>query len=191
MRIRFIKTLLGFLLVATVATAVAAEDSCDFGEPNPASPPEFSQYAFLVGDFDINIQIWQDGQWYDSGQTARWDGRYDLDGLAIVDVWTDFGYPERPESGIGVNVRMWDADKKVWKMMWQHTGKNEVKDLRSQVRGEGRLVLWQVYPMAPERKIYFESYEDGSWARIEEKVDETTEKWVPSIRLLATARPCD
>jgi len=182
--------LCGLSLCLVCGTAGASTADCDFDKPNPNAPAQFSQYAFLVGNFDINIQVWRDGKWVDTGQRATWDGRYGLDGLAIVDVWTDFGYPDRPSSGIGINVRMWDVDDKLWKMMWQHTERNDVRDLRSQVRDDGRLALWQVYPLAPERKIYFEQYQDGEWSRIEDTLDETTEKWLPSIRLYATPALC-
>lgn len=41
---------------------------------------------------------------------------------------------------------------------------------------DGRLHLWQVYPEANERNVYFETCDDGRWARIDQRKDRETGK---------------
>jgi len=54
-------------------------------------------------------------------------------------------------SGAGVNIRIYDAEAGLWKTAWHDTGNNEVRELHQQVRDDGQLWLWQVYPEAPAR----------------------------------------
>ena len=184
------KSLFASLFLSLCVCSANAAD-CDFGAPSSDAPPEFAEYAFLIGNFDINIQGWRNGEWRESGLTAVWNGRYGMGGKAVIDEWFDPGYPDREGSGMGMNVRMYDPEEQVWKMMWQHTRNALVMDLRSELREQDRLYLWQVYPEVPERRVYFEVYGDGHWARIEEKVSEESGEWEPSVKLEATQRTCD
>lgn len=93
-------------------------------------------------------------------------------------------------SGKELNLRMYDANEKIWKMMWQHTSRFKVKDLRAEVREGQRLYLWQVYPMIPEKRIYFEQYAQGHWARIDMRYDEQSAEWVNTFKLEAIREDC-
>lgn len=166
-----------------------AQATCEPGEPAADMPAEFAQFAFLIGDFDVKVRRMTEEGWSDPLGQARWNGRYALDGRAIVDWWYEGKAGE--DSPAGVNVRMYDPEEEVWKTAWHYTANFEVRELRQKVWEEdGRLHLWQVYPEAPERNVYFETYEDGRWARIDQRKDPETGKWSPAVMLEAFPAEC-
>ena len=88
----------------------------EYGKPNPNAPLELSRFAFLIGEWRCEAKLKRDdGTWY--GLTATWEGRYILDGYAIADEFRLLA-----ASGelmvLGVNLRSYDAKKKVWHMKW-------------------------------------------------------------------------
>lgn len=182
-----VTALASILLVLINATAFA-QASCELGEPARDMPDEFSQFAFIIGDFDIIYrQMTADG-WSEPLGRARWNGRYTLDGRAIMDWW----YEDGDDGAAGINIRMFDPNEKVWKTAWHYTANFEVRELRQRVWEEdGRLHLWQVYPEANERNVYFEAYDDGRWARIDQRKDPETGKWSPAIKLEAVPAACE
>lgn len=163
----------------------------NYGAPAEGMPAEFGQFAFIIGDFDAVIEPWdaEAGAWGEPLYTARWNGRYGLGGRAIIDEWYDPGYGYREGSGAGINIRIWDAEAGLWETAWHYTANNEVRELHQQVRADGRLWLWQVHPEAPERNVWFETYDNGEWARISQARDEATGEWVNARRIYA--RPAD
>lgn len=166
--------------------AAHAQRSCDLGAPADGAPEAFSQFAFIIGDFRIDFRRMTEDGWSESLGTARWNGRYTLDGRAIMDWWYENG-----ESGAaGVNLRMYDPQEEVWKTAWHYTGNFEVRELRQKILDDGKLHLWQVYPEAPERNVYFETYEDGRWARIDQLKDPETGAWRPAVKYDATPVAC-
>lgn len=165
----------------------------DYGAPAEGMAEEFSQFAFLIGDFTVQFRNWdaEAGDWGEPQPfTARWNGRYGLSGRTIIDEWFDPGFGYRPQAGAGINVRAWDAEEGIWKTAWHYTTNNEVRDLRQQVLDDGRLHLWQVYPEAAERNVWFETYENGEWARISQTQDADTGEWVNAVMLYATPADC-
>jgi hypothetical protein len=48
-----------------------------------------------------------------------------------------------------------------------------------------------VYPDAGERNVFFETYDDGRWARIEQRLDAETGEWSPAMMLEAIPAECD
>ncbi|PWE16758.1 hypothetical protein DDZ18_11195 [Marinicauda salina] len=164
----------------------------DYGEPHPDMPGEFGQFAFLIGDYDVGVRNWdaETESWGEPEYFARWNGRYIFGGRAIADEWFDPGYGYREASGAGINIRLRDAEADVWKTAWHSTANTEVRELRQAVREDGKLHLWQVWPEAPERNVWFETYEDGRWARISMARDEETGDWVPSVKLDAVPAEC-
>jgi len=177
-------------LVAGLYTVppVMAQATCEPGRPADGMPQEFSRFAFIIGDFDINYRRMTEDGWSEPFGTARWNGRYALDGRAIMDWWFENG----PEGAAGVNLRMFDPAEQVWKTAWHYTGNFEVRELHQRVwEQDGRLHLWQVYPEADERNVYFETYEDGRWARIEQRRDPASGEWVPAVMLEATPAACE
>lgn len=165
-----------------------AQASCELGEPAPNMPEAFSQFEFIIGDFDVNYRQMTENGWSEPLAQARWNGRYTLDGRAIMDWWYELG-----EGGsAGVNLRMFDPQDNLWKTAWHYTGNFEVRELRQRVWEEdGKLHLWQVYPEAAERNVYFETYENGRWARFDQKKDPETGAWSPVVMLEAIPAECE
>lgn len=126
-------------VVLLIGSSAFAQASCEPGEPAPGMPPGFEQFAFIVGDFDVVYRQRTDDGWSEPLGRAHWNGRYTLDGRAIMDWW----YEEGAEGPAGVNLRMFDPDERVWKTAWHYTGNYEVRELRQRVWEEdGRLQLW-------------------------------------------------
>lgn len=155
-------------------------------------PPEFSQFDFIVGDFDVGVRNWNDdsNDWDEPQFSARWNGRYIFGERAIADEWFDPGYGESDQSGAGINIRIYAPEAGLWKTAWRYTSNNEVRELHQQMR-DGQLWLRQVYPEAPERRVYFETYENGEWARISLRFDEESQEWVNALKLHAVPAACD
>jgi len=176
-------------LAATAALAASevtlAQAACETGAPADNMPEEFAQFAFIIGDFDINVRRMTETGWGKVVGKARWNGRYSLDGRAIMDWWYGPG-------GGGVNIRMFDQKAGHWKTAWHSTDNFEVRELHQQILPEdGRLHLWQHYPEAPERNVYFETYEDGRWARIDQRKNAETGEWKPALILEAIPAACE
>jgi len=188
---------LGALMTTTPVMAQVVGEGVrwcgDYGSPAEGMPEEFSQFEFIIGDFDIQFRNWdaEAGEWGEpQPYFAQWNGRYGLSGRAIIDEWYAPGFGYREQSGAGINIRIWDVEEGIWKTAWHNTATNTVLDLRQQVLEDGRLHLWQVYPEAAERNIWFETYEDGEWSRIDQSRDEETGEWVNSVMLYATPAAC-
>jgi hypothetical protein len=164
----------------------------DYGSPAEDMPEEFGQFAFMIGNFDVQFLDW-DSETESWGEPrpyfAHWNGRYGLGGRAIIDEWYDPGFGYREQSGAGINIRTYDEAEGIWKTAWHYTASNAVLDLRQQVLEDGRLHLWQVYPEGPERNVWFETYDNGEWARITQIQAEDTGEWINSVSLYA--RPVD
>lgn len=159
--------------------------SCELGQPAEGMPEGFAQFAFIIGDFDVQYRQMTTDGWSDPLGQARWNGRYSLDGKAIMDWWYD-------AQGAGVNIRLYDAENNLWKTAWHYTVNQEVRELHQQVwESDGKLHLWQVYPEAAERNVYFERYEDGRWARIEQQKNPDTGDWMPVAKLEAVPADCE
>jgi hypothetical protein len=176
------------VFVALDATA-SEEDTCDFGTPHPGMPVEFGQYDFLIGDFEVRIYIWLGDRWSEQYQKARWVGRYILGGRAVMEEWYPKDPEDDPDGPGGVNIRMYDPDEQIWKLMWMRTDDLVPTELRSQVGDDGNMRLWRVYPTPDERKIWFDIYDKDHWARLDYQQGESDDGWVPKYKLDAMRHP--
>jgi hypothetical protein len=184
-------------LALALPTALAASDEpalappiCDYGTPHPEAPEELAQFDFLIGDYTISAHQWLGTAWSPPrpGAPARWNGYYTLGGMAIADEWFDPDPGHDPNSGRGINIRMWDAEAGEWDMTWVHTLGRQVQDLRAGMK-DGVLTMWQIYPERPDFKATFERLDADNWERIQYKQDEAGE-WQPTFKLVATRIPC-
>ena len=167
--------------------AKAFATTCDAGTLHPDAPEETQQFAFLVGNHDVTLHAWTGNGWTPPRPiNAQWRGWYGLDGMAIYDEWID---PQPDTGGLGTNVRLYDAEEGVWKMMWISTAGHQVQDLRAEIRA-GELTMWQVYPARPGWKAVFELIDEDRWARVSYQQDEQDD-WQPQFRLEATRQPCE
>ena len=163
---------------------------CDKTQLHPSAPLETRQFEFLVGDFAINLHAWQGGAWTPPRPTkARWNGWYGLNGMAIVDEWYDPEPAIDPNGGRGINVRMYDPDEGLWKMMWISTSGKQVTDLRAQVI-DGVLTMWQVNPGGANTRSEFKVADDDHWVRTSYVPGEKEGEWLPQFKLSASRIPC-
>ncbi|MEM7365686.1 MAG: hypothetical protein AAF525_16835 [Pseudomonadota bacterium] len=192
---RAIQGLWAFVLVVTChwvhAALPVAPATCDYGKVHPNAPKEIAQFDFLVGDYQVTMHQWLGKQWSppQPGVTARWNGYYGLDGMAIVDEWFHPDPAQKPDSSRGINVRMYDTQSDIWKMMWVATGAFTVQDLRAEVR-DGVLTMWQVYPDRANFKATFHVDDADNWHRVSYTQDKDGE-WVEQFMLKATRISCE
>ncbi len=168
-----------------------APPGCDYGERSADVAAAFSQFEFLIGDFEIEGFGWFNNRWYTNPNATvppRWNGYYGLNGKAIVDEWFNEDPGITPETHRGINVRMFDEKAAEWKMMWISTVNHTVQDLRAKVI-DGKLTMWQVYPERPTFKAEFEVLSDSQWQRTEYIKDENG-NWNQRFKLVATRIPC-
>lgn len=161
-------------------------EPCVPGQPSKDAPAEIAQFGFMVGDHEVTLHGWTGSAWTPPRKlNARWQGWYGLQGHAIYDEWID---PDPDQGGLGVNVRMFDPQAGLWKMMWIATSGLQVQDLRAEVR-DGVLTMWQVYPPREGWKAEFEIIDTRRWARVSYLRGEDG-AWQPQYRLVATRVEC-
>ena len=175
--------------VAVASPQQVAAGRCELTAPSPFAPTQLGQFGFLVGDFTISAHAWTGNGWTPPRPVAaRWNGWYGLGGMAIYDEWFDPAPAVDPNASRGVNVRYYDADAALWKMMWISTAGKQVQDLRAAVQ-DGLLTMWQVYPERPGWKAVFVVEDADRWHRI--SYNETAPGvWVEEFKLAATRVLC-
>lgn len=182
----------GLAYAQTSATeAERAPVSCDHGAPHANAPEELSQFAFLIGDFEITSHAMTPAGWSPPrpGPRARWNGWYSMGGMMITDEWYDPDPGANPDAPRGVNVRMYDEASGEWKMMWVATGAARVQDLRAKADGD-KVRMWQVYPTQIDLVADFFVEDEDHWHRISYVKDDAGE-WQPQFKLRATRLSCD
>lgn len=88
----------------------------EYGRPNPNAAPELSQFAFLIGKWHGKAKLRREDDAIEEFQ-ALWEGRYILDGYVIADEYR-MTTLEGALLVLGVNLRTFDAKKKVWSLKW-------------------------------------------------------------------------
>ncbi|HSM35152.1 MAG TPA: hypothetical protein VK837_02035 [Longimicrobiales bacterium] len=187
--------LLGGGLAATPLPAQLADNTttraCEPGALHPDAPLETRQFDFLIGRYEMSLHAWTGDGWSPPRPVgALWEGWYGLDGRVIVDEWFDLDTRNDRPPVRGVNVRIFDPNEELWKMMWIAEPGYQVQDLRAEVR-DGVLTMWQVYPDRPGWKAEFEVTDADHWARIAYVQEEEGGAWTPQFRLAASRVPCD
>ena len=191
MRIIFMALISACLISpASFARQESLPVNCDYGSPHPNVSAEFAQFAFLIGDYKIHLHAWQEDKWSppQSGRTARWNGYYGLQGMVIIDEWFNPDPAQDVNASRGINVRMYDPEEKIWKMMWIATSGKTVQDMRAEVRDD-ILTMWQVHPDRPDFKAIFNVYDKNHWERISFTRDDNG-NWVRQFKLAATRIDC-
>ena len=185
-----------FVLSASAADPVIEGlQSCEFGERSEAAPEELEQFAFLVGNWDIeNRRLQRDGTWSEQTTPSYWEGRWILGGHAIADYWYNTPPATTPGDdlpGRGVNVRMYREDTGQWTNMWQHSSVAEVRTLISEVREDGHMHMWATHPdTSDQRRLHFVVESENRWVRFEERPLGPNGAWVKVHRIEATRAPC-
>jgi len=179
-----------FLIPSMDFSQEIAPPHCAYGKVHPAAPKELSQFDFLIGDYLVTLHAWQKGSWSPPkpGVTARWNGYYGLDGMAIIDEWYNVDPEQDANTSRGINVRVYDPKTQEWKMMWVSTGANQVQDLRAKII-DGHLTMWQIYPERKNFRATFEVEDSDHWSRVSYSKNENGE-WVKAFKLRASRIPC-
>jgi hypothetical protein len=132
------------LALVLVSSRASSQPLADFGHLNPDAPPETSQFAFLVGQWDCAVHTMNpDGETF-RDSTATWTGYYILDGWAIKDDWTT----RRPDGTAfhGTNIRSFNPRTHSWDNRWLPSGSlqwtyfeaEQVGDTMVMIGGAGR-----------------------------------------------------
>jgi hypothetical protein len=170
-----------------------AAPRCEYGQPHPDYAEQLAPFSFLIGDYVVTGHIWLDPQqgWSPPrpGVFSRWVGYYGLNGTAIYDEWFNQDLALDPASGGGVNVRLFDPDAGVFKMMWIATGQRQVTELTAQLE-DGVLTMRQVYPERDDFYAEFFVEDENNWHRIDYRRDDESGAWRRNVRLNATRLPC-
>jgi hypothetical protein len=170
-------------LISIPSTLRAETVECTAGEV----PKALADFSFLIGHHDVTLHGWTGETWTPPRPTlAQWRGWYGLDGKAIYDEWKD---PGAEPANIGVNVRFYDDQEALWKMMWISSSGRQVQDLRANFI-EGKLTMWQVYPPREGWKAEFEVIDGGRWSRTSFLRNDAG-VWQPQFRLVATRTLCE
>ena len=166
---------------------MALGKSCDVGKIAQDAPQATHEFDFLLGNHEVTLHAWTGTTWTPPRPiNAQWNGRYGLNGYAIYDEWTD---PDPARASQGVNVRVFDADEGLWKMMWISTASMQVQDLRAKII-DGVLTMWQTYPVREGWKAEFKQLSEQRWQRIDYQQNEQG-VWQPGFKLIATKRSCN
>ncbi len=144
-----------------------------------------AQFDFLIGQHEVTLHAWTGTGWTPPRPVnARWNGKRGLDDLAIYDEWFD------PHQGSkGVNVRIFDPEENLWKMMWISAPAYQVQDLRAKER-DGVMTMWQVHPERSGWHAEFEQLGPCRWARVDFQEDASGVPQ-PRFRLVATRAACE
>lgn len=145
-----------------------------------------TEFDFLIGEHDVKLHAWTGTAWTPPRPVnAEWHGRKSLRDQVIQDEWFD---PNPNQESRGINIRMYDEQTDLWKMMWISTTGKQVQELHAR-RIDGVLTMWQVHPERVGWKAEFEILNNCVWAR-SDFVQQDSEDWQPQFRLVATERDC-
>ena len=88
----------------------------EFGQANFNAPAELSRFAFLIGRWRCEARVkLANGDWQTFA--ATWIGRFILDGYVIADEYR-MTSPSGELIVMGVNIRSFDAAKRLWNVKW-------------------------------------------------------------------------
>ena len=98
-------------------------------EPNP----ELALFGHFVGDWDMDIEFYnEDGDTTYRG-LGSWSFSWVLDGHAIQDV---FSYPTQTGRGVGTTLRTYSRDRDEWQIIFLGAGREEITILHGGRHGD-------------------------------------------------------
>ncbi len=151
------------------------------------APESLTDFSFLIGHHEVTLHGWTGETWTPPRPTvAQWRGWYGLEDMAIYDEWKD---PGAEPANIGINVRFYDDQESLWKMMWISSSGRQVQDLRAKLI-QGKLTMWQVHPPREGWKAEFEVIDSGSWSRTSYLRNDNG-VWQPQFKLVARRTLCE
>jgi len=177
--------LLLLLSFALVAGRVVAEPQA----PHPKAPKETAQYSFLIGAWECIIQRMGPDGVLGPERSARWTGRYILDGWAIEDVWESTGPDGSPFQG--VNIRSFNPKTHVWDnrwlssrdLQWAYYSSEKVGETMVMTGGEG---VDARGPFIDRNTFYDIKPESWSWRK--DRSWDGGDTWVEGIATISAKR---
>jgi hypothetical protein len=97
-----------FLAGAACAQEILYQPDPDspIGVRNPDAPEGTAQYAFLIGDWDVDVTLSREGQ-EPLQFRAKWHNHWIADGYAVMQEW-------RGPYATGIEIRTYDAAEDTW-----------------------------------------------------------------------------
>jgi hypothetical protein len=148
-------TVLGAFVLSSIVPGQPAKENSqtmqrnepEYGKPNPKAPQELSHFAFLVGKWHGEAKLKrEDGT--SENLKALWEGRYILDGYAIVDEYRMMT-PAGELLVLGINLRSYDAKKKAWNLKWLNALAGTWTDLGPEelggVEADGKAISYLIH----------------------------------------------
>ena len=142
--------------------------SCDVGNATEEQRAALAPMDFFIGDYAVTGHVWTGGGWSPPRPgtvPARWNGRYGLDGAAILDEWFDEDPGTKPDTLRGINARM-AKDDGTFYMSWVSSHAQGVQHLTASVGEDGLLRMVQLYPERPGFEATFVEIDPDHWVRI-------------------------
>ncbi len=189
--------LFGLLICIGMTTEALAQSqrnlACYEGAQNPLAAPETAQFEFLLGSFQSMIFPWDPTaqEWLDEPiRTALWEGEYILDGTGISDYWYGLDPTQNPDTGRGINTRIYDSEKGEWNMTWNSWGPGSAFVLLKAKMIDGVLTMWQAYPEAEQKRVSeFIVNSPDHWTRFT-YLEQDNNK-VPLFKIESYRMPCE
>lgn len=102
-----------------------------------AAPEVAAQFGRLLGAWACTSEQRQpDGTFKKIPGEAEWTWFYTLDGRAVQDIWQAIP----GQGGVGTNLRVWDAESKVWHIAWATTSQRDISHFTAKYDG-GNMVM--------------------------------------------------
>lgn len=108
------------LLAALLLSGTAfADQAAVFGPRNPDAPAGVDQYGQFAGTWKCTpSSLQEDGSMKEGEARPTWVWHYALNGHAVQDFWIPDPDHIVPGSAMGTNLRVYDAEKDKWTMVW-------------------------------------------------------------------------
>lgn len=103
---------------------------------NPEAPAGIEQYGQFVGSWNcVPTARQEDGSQKDTDSRPTWVWHYALNGHAVQDVWIPDPENSPPGSAMGTNLRVYNAEKDEWIMVWTTETLGQFQTFKAKMQG--------------------------------------------------------
>lgn len=163
---------------APLAAVTMAETAGCLEGPN-------AQFGRYLGDWTMTSTSLsrQDGKTWTENPPARWNFTCVGNGVAIQDFWMPSA------GGYGTNLRMYNAEKERWEIVWTSTGTPGLSEITAKQDESGNIVMEYVKPVpSPLRRITFFKPTEEGWDWHMAMSQDGGENWLTVVKMKATPR---
>lgn len=172
-------------VIAVAASAITL--SAGASDPNPAAPPETSQYAFMIGEWECTTRFMGPDGTYNEGR-ASWSAEFILDGWAIQDYWVS----TRPNGAVfhGTNIRSFNPALGKWECRWLPQGSLEWKHFTSEKIDDTMVMLGSGSDQRGEflDRNTFHEITDERWSWRKDRSYDDGETWIEGVGYIEARR---